>query len=186
MANEQVFQIDVRAEVDRYFDESSLPRGKEPRIVVLMGGVAAGKTTVRKQRFATGYVLVDAAEIFLALSRGEFFPFPDAFEQPMHIIGSRVARRAIAERRHIVTELIGADLEPTKDLIDAVLAIGYLVSVEAINCDIEEAQRRNLARGDDNISCYYAEPYQRRWLLEAARVALNPKDANDSKSMRRD
>lgn len=46
-----------------------------------MGGVAAGKTTFRKHRFSTGYVLVDAAEIFLNLSRGEYFPFPGHLEQ---------------------------------------------------------------------------------------------------------
>lgn len=128
----------------------------------------SGKTSIRKQQFSTGYVLVDAAEIFLNLSRGEFVPFPDAFEQPMDTIGGFVARRAVSERRHIVTELIGADYEPTKELIEAMRTIGYSVAVQAITCDVDEAWRRNLARGNDNISCYYAEPYQRRWLLEAA------------------
>jgi len=169
-----LFQIDVEAEVDRYFDDSSVPRGDGPRIVMLMGGVAVGKTTIRKQRFARGYVLVDAAEIFLSLSRGEVFTFPEAFEQEMNVIGGRVARRAISERRNIVTELIGADYEATKQLIDAMLAVGYLVSVEEISCDIGESARRNLSRGEDNISCYYAEGYQRRWLLDAAHAFPEP------------
>lgn len=56
----------------------------------------------------------------------------------------------------------------TRGLIEAMRVMGYLVSIQGITCDIEEAQRRNLERGDDNISCYYAERYQRRWLLEAA------------------
>jgi hypothetical protein len=47
-------------------------------------------------------------------------------------------------------------------------SIGYEISVNGVNCDVEEAQRRNLARGNDNISCYFAEKYQRRWLIEAA------------------
>ena len=47
------------------------------------------------------------------------------------------------------------------------------------------------ARGNDNISCYYAEPYQRRWLLEAAAAIRSPNpegalrdgiDMNDSSS----
>ena len=157
-----------------------MSRGEEPRIVILMGGSAAGKTTLRKRRFATGYVLVDAAEIFLSLSRGEFFPFPDAFDEPMNIIGGLVACRATSERRHIVTELIGADYEPTKALVGAMRAIGYIVSAETVTCDLEEARRRNLARGDDSISCYYAEPYQRRWLIEAAHAALIPGDGKTS------
>ncbi len=172
MPNDQVFHFDIGAEIDRYFDDSSVPHREESRLIILMGGPAVGKTTIRKQRYSKGYVLVDAAEIFLSLSRGEFFPFPDAFEQPMDIIGSLVARRAISERRHIITELIGADYELTKELIKAMRAIGYLISVQAVRCTFEEAQRRNLARGDDDISCYYAEPYQRRWLLEAAYASL--------------
>jgi hypothetical protein len=133
-----------------------------------LGGPAGGKTTIRKQKYSTGYVLVDSAEIFLSLSRGYFFPFPDAFEEPMQMIGSLVADRAVSERRHIVTEIIGSDFEPTKALIDAMRAIGYQVDIQAITCDIEEAQRRNLSRGDDCISAYFAEPYQRAWLQEAA------------------
>ena len=168
MPNEQVLSLDISAEIDHYFDDSSVPRDGEPRIAILMGGPAVGKTTIRKQCFATGYVLVDAAEIFLSLSHGKFFPFPDAFEQPMDIIGGLIARRAISERRHIVTELIGSDYEPTKNLIEAMRAVGYMVDVQGITCGIEEAQHRNISRSDDNISCYYAEPYQRRWLLEAA------------------
>ena len=174
MPSEHTFQWDLNAEIDRYFDESSESRGETPRIVIFMGGPAVGKTTLRKQRCSTGYVLIDAAEIFLSLSRGEYFPFPDAFEEPMEIIGRLVAQRAVAERRHIVTELIGSDLEATTDLFESMRAIGYELFGEFITCDIEEAQRRNLARGDDNISCYYAEPYQRRWLLEAARAAQGP------------
>jgi len=174
MPNERVFNFDIGFEIDRFFDDSSISRGEEPQIVILMGGPAGGKTTIRKQRYYTGYVLVDAAEVFLNLSRGDFFPFPEAFEEPMDIIGSLVAQRAIAERRHIVTELIGSNYEATKALIDALLAIGYRPNIQAITCDIAEATRRNANRGDDCISAYYAEPYQRRWLLQAAQSTENP------------
>jgi hypothetical protein len=118
---------------------------------------------------------MDAAEIFLSLSRGGYFPFPEAFEEPMQIIGGLIAKRAISERRHIVTELIGSEFEPTTALIDAMLAIGYQIEVQAITCDNEEAQRRNLGRSNDCISAYYAEPYQRAWLLDAAVTGLIPK-----------
>lgn len=174
MPNERVFDFDIRAEMDRYFNDASLSNGAQPRIVILMGGPAAGKTTVRKQRYATGYVLVDAAEVFLSLSRGEYFDFPGPFDHMLNLIGPQVARRAISERRHILTELIGADFEPTKVLIDAMIAIGYRIDLQMITCDVEEAQQRNLGRGDDSISAYYAEPYQRTWLHEAATAALSP------------
>ena len=86
----------------------------------------------------------------------------------MEIVGAMIAHRAVAERRHIVTELIGADYEATVHLIEAMRSIGYEISVNGVNCDVEEAQRRNLERGNDNISCYFAEEYQRQWLIEAA------------------
>lgn len=169
MQDEHVVTIDVNAEIDRYFDDSSLASGEPPQIILLMGGPASGKTTIRRQKYAAGFVLVDAADIFINLSQGEFYPFPGHLEEAMEIVGNLVAHRAVSENRHIVTELIGADFGATSELIDAMRAAGYKINVEAITCDIEEAQRRNMARGDDNVSCFYAEPYQSRWLLDAAR-----------------
>lgn len=168
MPEDRVFQIDIAAERDRYFDDSSKATDEPPRFTVLMGGVAAGKTTIRKQVYSAGFVLVDAAEIFLSLSRGEEFPFPEYFEEPMQIIGSLVALRAVTERRHIVTELIGADFEPTKGLLEAMRAIGYRIDIQAITCDIKVAEQRNASRRPDDISCFYAERFQRSWLYQAA------------------
>lgn len=172
MSREQVFAIDVGAEVDRYFDASSVQANEAPRIVLLMGGVAVGKTTMRRKTYGTGYVLVDAADIFINLSRGDYLPFPEAFEEPMGLIGALIAARAIKEGRHIVTELIGADFEPTKALIESMKGIGYKVDIVAIECELEESIRRSENRGDDNISAYYAEKFQRKWLLEAAAKSL--------------
>lgn len=108
IANRGDCEVDVPAEVDRHFDDSSRSNDDEPIAVVISGGIAAGKTTLRKQKYATGYVLVDAVDIFLSLSRGECFDFPEAFQQPMDLIGRLVAQRAVAERRNIVTEIVGA------------------------------------------------------------------------------
>lgn len=173
MTDYRIHEFDLFAEVDRYFEKSSLPVEKQPQLVIIMGAIAVGKTTFRKQHFSTGYVLVDAGDIFLSLSRAEDFDFPGPFEEMLDMIGRLVVSKAIDERRHIVTELIGTDLGPTKQFMEAMRAIGYSISAQVITCDVEEALRRNAARGDDDISCYYAEPYQRRWLLDAARAGLN-------------
>jgi len=168
MPAERTLEIDVGAEIDRYFDDSSVPINAVPCIVLLLGGVAVGKTTIRKERYGTGYVVVDAADIFISLSRGEYLPFPGPLEEPMELIGALVAEKAIQERRHIVTELIGAEFEPVKALIDSMKAIGYKVEIIGLTCDLEESFRRSENRGDDNISAYYAERYQREWLRAAA------------------
>lgn len=167
-----VFSVDLNAEMDRYFDPSSLPADGEPCFVLIMGGPASGKTTLRKQNYSTGFVLVDAAEIFISLSRGGYYDFPEAFEEPMDLIGRLVARRAIAERRNIVTEVIGSDFEATTELIDAMRSIGYTIEGVSVTCELEEAVRRNESRDENNISSYFAEPYQRQWLINAARESF--------------
>ena len=159
--------MDISAEADRLFDDSSLPTDGQPVAVIITGGVAAGKTTIRKEKYSSGYVLIDAADIFLSLSRGEYLPFPDAFAEPMDLIGRQVARRALTERRNIVTEIIGAEAEPVRQLIDALKSIGYRVEGAVITCDVDEALRRNASRGDDDISAFYAEPFQRAWIIDA-------------------
>ena len=164
----EVFSVDLNAETDRYFEPSSIPADAEPYLVLLMGGPAAGKTTLRRQQYSTGFVLVDAADIFISLSRGGYYDFPEAFEEPMDLIGRLVATRAIAERRKIVTEVIGSDFDATTELIEAMRSVGYKIEAVAVTCDIDEAMKRNLSRGENNISSYFAEPYQRRWLIEAA------------------
>lgn len=179
-AAELVEEFDIAAESDSYFDDSSLSKEAQPRIIILMGGTGAGKTRRRKKLYSTGYVLVDAADIFIKLSRGAYLPFPKALQTPMVAIGILVARRAVEERRHIVTEIIGADFDPTKGLIDAMGAIGYDVKLDYVSCDIQEAWNNNVNRGDDNISCYYAEPFQRTWLLEAAALAADKLAATEN------
>ena len=168
MTDDRYIKIDVDAEVESYFDESSESHDGTPDFAIVMGGPAVGKTTLRKQNFSKGYVLVDAADIFIRLSKGQSLDFPEDLEEPMEVVGTLIAGRAVAERRHIVTEIIGADYEATVELIEAMRSIGYKISVNGVTCDVEEAQRRNLARGDDNISCYFAEEFQRKWLIQAA------------------
>jgi hypothetical protein len=76
MPGERTLNIDVGAEIDPYFDDSSVAVNAAPCIVLLMGGVAVGKTTIRRERYGTGYVVVDAVDIFISLSRGDYLPFP--------------------------------------------------------------------------------------------------------------
>ena len=159
--------MDIRTEVDRLFDDSSLPTDAQPIAVIISGDIAAGKTTLRRQKYATGYVLIDAVDIFLSLSRGEYFDFPDGLEEPMDRIGRLVAKRAVAERRNIVTEIVGVERGPTLQLIEGLKSVEYRVQGEVITGDVDEELRRNEARGDDDISSFYAEPFQRAWIIGA-------------------
>jgi Zeta toxin len=166
----RVHIFDINAEVDRLFDDSSIPKdGEPPAAIIFIGGPGAGKTTIRKQKYSSGYVSIDAGDIFVSLSQGKFYPFPDGLEEPLNFIGQLVADRALSERRNIVIELIGADVKPIEQLVEALKTIGYKPKGVVIMCEFEEAHRRNLARSDDNISAYYAEPFHRAWIMNACR-----------------
>lgn len=166
-------QFDLMEEVDRFLDDSSIPaQDQRPHLVMLMGAPAVGKTTIRRERYATGFVIVDAAEIFLNLSKGGVYPFPDAFEEPMNLIGIHVAKMAVFKLRNIFIEAIGTDFQPLKELLDPMYALGYQIDVQLITCDFEESVKRNLGRGPNNISAHFAERFQRSWLTQAAKEAL--------------
>lgn len=152
----------------QHFLGSSVPNQVDPTAVLMLGPVAVGKTTLRRQRYGEGFALVDAAAVFVLLSGGERLDFPGPLETLMEVMGQQVADQAVKERRNLVTELIGTDVEPVIQMINALKDVGYNVQIETIYCDLEESIRRNEARGEDNVSAYYAEDYQRKWLLYAA------------------
>jgi Zeta toxin len=160
-------RFDPIAEIDRYFDDSSLATSETPWAVLIAGGVAAGKTTLRRTKFATGYVVLDAAEIFLCLCQGKYLDFPGPIEEPMNWIGQGVAERIIQERRNFVTEVIGAEMDSLSDVIKAIRSAGYQIHFAGITCDTAAAVKRNANRGKNNISAYYTEQYHQRWILEA-------------------
>jgi hypothetical protein len=172
MSDAGYFVLKVNEEMDRFFDDSSLSTAETPVLVLIWGAVAVGKTTLRKKQFSSGYVIVDAVEVFLNLCRGEYLPFPGPLEQPMAVLGRVIADRAIRERRNIVTEIIGADFDQVRPLVEAMLAVGYRVDITAVTCDDKVAEQWNLERGDDVISAFYAESFQRTWLTDAATQAL--------------
>ena len=160
--------IAIDNEIRRHFEDSSLVQSGQPTAVILMGDVASGKTHLRAKKYSQGFVLIDAAEIFHHLSGTEQLDFPDALLGPLEVIGPLIALRALSERRNIVTEVIGDDEEPTIELITALKQAGYSVNVVGVTCDLEEAIRRNENRGD-SISAYFAEPFQRKWIIGACR-----------------
>jgi dephospho-CoA kinase len=167
MDRDRTFEINIETVIERLFDDASLATEGRPKAAILMGGVAAGKTTLRCKNYSRGFVLIDAAEIFHHLSNGDpMLDFPEALIDQLESIGPQIARRAVAERRNIVTEIIGAELVPTEKLISALESAGYSVEVVAITCELEESIRRSANRGD-NISAYYAEEFQSQWIIDA-------------------
>jgi hypothetical protein len=166
--------IEIGAEVDRFFDDSSINAGKQPTFTIIMGGVCVGKTKLRKEKYRRGHVLIDAAEIFLSLCEDRELDFPSIFEETMGLIGSAIVLRALKEKRNIVTEIIGANADKLLILINAIESTGYEVDLIAMTGDISETWRRNINRGVKNISAYYCEPYHMKWILQAIENLKEP------------
>ena len=153
----------------RFFDPSSLASGGDPVLHVVMGATCTGKSRFIRTQFDSGVVHVDAPRIFLGFCRGEVLDFPGELEGQLELAGEAVARRAVEERRSIVVEVIGQD-KRFEELTRALKACGYRVEIQALDCDVETALKRNDARGENNISAYYAEGFHYRWLTAAARA----------------
>lgn len=158
--------------IERYFDDSSLAKGGKPKLVLIMGGTGSGKTTIRKQKYSTDYVLIDAGDIFKVICGGNDinYQFGEDFLEAMEIIGQETANRAINEKRNIVMEIIGDKLETVNMINDSMSACGYEVQLEAVICDPVEAYKRHLKGAYEFLSCYFSEPYHIKWLLAATRV----------------
>lgn len=149
--------------------------GKEqkPELVIVMGGVCSGKTTFRKEKFANGYVNIDAGEIFIQLSQGQYYDFPSHLESEMNEIGLEITRRSLKNRHNIVIEIIGANQESVTELIDFANQLNYTTKVEFLHCEMDVAWQRNVNRENDNISAHYCEPYHINWFQQAANEYLN-------------
>lgn len=141
-----------------------------PRAALVVGPEAAGKTTLRRRRFGSGYAPLDAGEIFLALG-GQELPFPSVLEESVEHAGSAAARRAIAERRNVVCELIGDDCDAVDALIRALRRIGYRVALLGVSGPPAACRQRERARADEDISARLTQEFHLRWLLDAAQAA---------------
>ena len=160
--------LSIEQIVRRFVDRGIVAQSRDPEIVILMGPPATGKTSIRRANYSQGYVIVDPPELFLRFCGGTIMDFPGDYDEPLKIIGFLIANTAILERRDMVTEIIGDSKESTFELIDAMTDAGYHVRLEHIHCDLQESWRRNVSRGVNNISSYYAQPYNIRWLTLAA------------------
>ena len=70
--------VDLDREAAQVFDLSSLPAQGPPEALIISGPVASGKTTYRRRYKTNGYVVLDAAEIFLSLCCNRYLTFRPA------------------------------------------------------------------------------------------------------------
>lgn len=153
--------------------KKSQVKTQKPKVVIVMGGVSSGKTTYIKNEYSENYTYIDAGEIFIELSKGDYFDFPSHLESVMNNIGLNKLRTAFKNREDIVVELVGQHLEGLKELLELISKVDYESFVINLTCTIDEANDRNENRSDDAISSYYCEPYHLNWFRQIIPELVN-------------
>jgi hypothetical protein len=133
--------------------------GNPPEFVIVMGGVGVGKTTIRKQNYAQGYVHFDYGDVNTALRKivGEEHP---KLTGCTVLACDLILRACIEGNKNMVIEVIGENEKLITPIIDRMKDIGYHVSIQAITGDIAESYQRHLKAVDedaDYISAYFTQ-----------------------------
>lgn len=130
-----------------------------PKFVIFMGGVGAGKTTIRREKYAEGYVHFEFGEIYTAIKKavGESDPKLDSY---VALASDLILRESISAKKNIVTEIIGDNAATITPVIDKMKEIGYGISIQGITADIAESRKRHLKAVEedkDYLSAYFTQ-----------------------------
>lgn len=123
--------------------------GTPPKLVIFMGGVGSGKTTVRRQQFAEGYVHFDFGEIFNVL-KNTFGADEPRLESYVSLACDVILKECIIEKKNIVIEIIGDNYDAIAPVIERMKGIGYEVSINGITCDVAEAYQRHIKAAQED------------------------------------
>ncbi len=165
--HEKVLEMKQFAEEALGEEKSSKKQDRIPTLTIVSGGVCTGKSTHINKKYFRNNHYIDAGELFIGLSSGEYYDFPSVLEDEINEMGLTLFKIAIKNKEDIVIEVIGSDKGIMEQFIELAKSIKYTVKLEHLTCDIETAKNRNNNRGDDSISAYYTESYHLKWFKQA-------------------
>ena len=84
--------------LESFLEPAPPPEGREPHLVVVMGPIASGKTTLRRERYAN-HVALDPADLFLRLTDEDRI-VPENIAGLVAAAGGQLARRAFGYAVH--------------------------------------------------------------------------------------
>lgn len=119
--------------------------GNPPLLVIFMGGVGAGKTTIRREQFANGFVHFDFGEIYTAFKK-KFGEDEPRLVDYAAMASDMILRESINGKKNIVIEIIGESADLITPFIDSIKDSGYEISLNCITCDVAEAYKRHKGR----------------------------------------
>jgi hypothetical protein len=145
----------------------------KPIFAIIAGGVCSGKTYIRKAEYSDNYVSVDAGDIFIELSIGEYYDFPSHLEDVMNRIGLEQLKEAIKTKQNIVIEIIGSEEDSVLSIIKLIELISYEINYVFVDCELDVTVKRNENRSENNISAYFTEKYHYKWIEQIVNEFLN-------------
>ncbi|MBF0583372.1 MAG: zeta toxin family protein [Magnetococcales bacterium] len=144
----------------------------QPILALVVGVICSGKTTYINKNFASAdWNILDAGELFLQLNDGSWRDFGKLHEKMMTEMGMSIIEEAIKRRENLVVELLLDRPDHIQEIARGFDALGYLVQIHEIDCELETAVERNENREENSISAYFTEVYHINWLLEALAFA---------------
>ena len=134
-----------------------------PKFIIVMGSICTGKTTFRKNEFKDGYTHIDAGEIFIQLSQGQYYDFLGHLEEKINQIGLEKMIDSFKNRKNIVIEIIGENKETIVNCAKETIKLNYSNELKLMRCELNTALKRNINRDINNISAYFCEKYHLDW-----------------------
>lgn len=117
--------------------------GNPPTFVIVTGGVGVGKTTIRRQRYAEGYVHFDFGEILTAVIKEFGKENPDLVAY-VDIACKSIIKECLEKRYNVVIEIIGDKEEIFTPVIKKFEAMGYKSDFAYVDCDPKTACLRHM------------------------------------------
>ena len=142
---------------DEFVQKGSID--KNPKLIIIVGGIAVGKSTERKNKYNEGYVFIDAGAIYMKLTENETKKVERTEEYSL-IIGEIIITMAVKDKRNIVIELIGDKYEDLDKIIQGMTKRGYKVNIDALIGDIADCYQRHLKQekeGREDISSFHTQ-----------------------------
>lgn len=114
-----------------------------PQFVIFTGGIAAGKTTIRRQLYPKDYVHFDFGEIYQAIEKAFGKDSPRIVKYSA-LATDMIFNSMIQERKNIVIEIIGENINQTLLLAPKMKEIGYEIHIGHAELNLEKARARHL------------------------------------------
>lgn len=156
--NLTVEEVAKLTEIAKPFWEEGVSQNP-PQLVILTGGVASGKTTMRRQKFNDGYVQFEYGDVYTAVKKAI-----NADEEKLlkyaFFASNLILKESLTAKKNIVTEIIGDNKALISPIIDGIIKKGYKVSVNYVSSDPIEAYKRHLIavkEDKDYWSAYFTQ-----------------------------